>query len=372
MNIAIESHALNYPSRSGLMTYTEGLVNGMVQLDKVNQYSLLYYSLLRKPMDMPGPAGTNSRKFVLKVPDSEFKGRQSLIDKVILPIFFKTNKISIFHRTCGYSMPKTKGIYRILTVHDLRTLTIGDNHWKQNIESYKKTILGLDLCVVVSECTKKDLIEHLNIPDNKIKVIYLGADKRFKPSSAGLIQSVRQKYGLQGPFLFSVGSVPRKNIEGIIRSFARSKAINDHQLVLGCGLDVDKYHLLAKELDIADKVVILPKLDDQDVVELYSACHAFVFPSLYEGFGLPILEAMQCGAPVITSNNSSCPEVAGDAAILVDPNNIEQISDAINQVCDDPSLRSNLVTKGFLRAADFSWERFAKEMLHEYSMALRK
>ena len=369
MNIAIESHVLNHHRRSGLMTYTEGLVNGMYKHDEENNYSLLYYSLTRHASTMPGPSGEHMKKAVLRVPDNEFALRQWYVDNIALPLYFKVNNTRIFHRTCGYTMPSTKSVFRVLTVHDLRTLTIKDNVWAQNIEDYKKTINGLDACVVVSECTKRDLIEHLGIKEDKIKVIYLGADSRFKPAFAQDIDDVRNKYNLKEPFLLSIGSVPRKNIAGIIRGYAGSQITKDFQLVLSCNFDVDKYRALAKELGVEHRLVILDKLTDQDVVSLFSACHAFVFPSLYEGFGLPILEAFQCGAPVITSNLSSCPEVAGDAAILVDPNNTGEISSAINQMCTNLALRTSLVQKGFERAKLFNWDQYALSMKKVYANA---
>ncbi len=369
MQISIESHVLNHHRRSGLMTYTEGLVNGMYKHDRDNMYSLLYYSLTRRAAGMPGPEGANFQKTVLRVPDREFQGKQWYIDNVALPGFFKKNKTRIFHRTCGYTMPMAKDVFRILTVHDLRTLTIGDNVWAQNIDNYKRTINSLDACVVVSECTKMDLVKYMGVEEKKIKVIYLGADQRFKPSTPKQVQAVREKYGLNEPFLLSIGSVPRKNIEGIIRGYAESRAKKDYALVLSCNFDVEKYRALAEKLGVGDRTIILSSLTDEDVVALFGACHAFVFPSLYEGFGLPILEAFQCGAPVITSNMSSCPEVAGDAALLVNPQDAGEIGSAIDQMCEDSALRASLIHKGFERAKLFNWDNYALEMKKVYAHA---
>src|SRR3989338_5701570 len=191
MKICIEAQTLNHPIRSGLMTYTEGLVNGLHQNDRSNQYALVYYSLRRDPYDMPGPLSENFHKIVLKVPDREFFGRQFFLDNAVLPAFLKRNKYKIFHRPNGYTMPSGNGVFKILTVHDLRTLTIGDQFWGQHIDKYRKTIQDVDVCVVVSECTKRDLIEHLKIDEQKIKVIYLGADQRFKPIDTGEITRVK-------------------------------------------------------------------------------------------------------------------------------------------------------------------------------------
>lgn len=369
MNICIETHLLNHSRRSGVMTYTEGLVNGMYAHDRENDYSLLYYSLGRKPQDMPGPDGKNFTKAVLRVPDRPFSGRQFVIDRMLLPAFFKKNRINVFHRAVGSTMPQTKNVFKILTVHDLRTLTIGDKYAAQDVSRYQKVFSVIDCCVVVSECTKRDLIEHFKIDEKKIKVVYLGADERYKPASKEAVGAVMKKNHITAPYLLSVGSVPRKNIDGIIKGFAGCRHKTDYQLVLNCKMDIEKYSRLAKELSVNDRVVFVKNVSDEDLVALYGGCRCFVFPSLYEGFGLPIIEAMNCGVPVITSNLSSCPEVAGDAALLVDPRNIGEISAAMDQVCGDARLRQSFIAKGFERAKLFSWDKFARQMRAIYSLA---
>jgi glycosyltransferase involved in cell wall biosynthesis len=369
MNITIESHLLSHGRRSGLLTYTEGLVNGLSKYDKENDYSLIYYSLTRDSSAMPGPNTDNFKKHVLRVPAQHFAFRQGWVDHVSLPLFLKLNKTNIFHRLSGYTMPETKGVYKILTIHDLRSMTIDDQVWSQNINKYVKTVSDVDLCVVVSECTKRDAVEYLKVDENKVRVVYLGADERFRPAEQTHIDAVKTKYSINEPFLLSIGSVPRKNIGGIIRAFAGSNYRKKFLLVLSCNLDVGKYKALARELRVDHRIRILDKLADDEVVALYSSCHCFVFPSLYEGFGLPIVEAMQCGAPVITSNVSSCPEVAGNAAILVNPNTVQEIRSAINEVCRNEGLRKDLIAKGFEQAKKFSWDNFAQEMKKIYLAA---
>ena len=369
MNICIESQLLNHPRRSGLMTYTEGLINSLRGNDKENDYMMVYYSLTRRADEMPGEERANFKKTVIKVPDYEFWGRQFIVDRVALPAFLREKKCRVFHRPSGYTMPDANGVFKVLTVHDLRTLTIGDQRWMQNIKRYQETIAKVDVCVVVSECTKKDLVLHFGVPEKKIKVIYLGADERFRPATPAQIETVKAKYGIREPFFLSIGSVPRKNIEGIIHGFAGSNFKDKYLLVLSCNQDIEKYKNLSGVLGIGSRVLILDRLNDGEVVALYSGSHAFLFPSLYEGFGLPILEAFQCGAPVVTSNLSSCPEVAGDAAILVNPQDAKEISAAINQLCQDEQLKKNLIRKGFERATMFSWNKYGEEMKKVYAMA---
>ncbi len=367
MNICIESQLLNHPKRSGVMTYTEGLLNGMKANDQENKYELVYYSLKRRAVDMPGPSSPNLKKVIVRVPDRVFAGRQWAIDKIALPLFFKSHKIDVFHRPVGYTMPDSKSVFKILTVHDLRTLTIGDQYAAQHVDNYKKVFEKINMCVVVSECTKRDLIDHFDLDEKKIKVVYLGADDRYCVLPGDKVNAVKEKFKIDKPYLLSVGSVPRKNIDGIIKGFAGSKYRNDFQLVLGCSMDVEKYKEQCRGLGIENNVLFITNVSDEDMTALFNGCHCFVFPSLYEGFGLPILEAMQCGAPVITSDISSCPEVAAEAAFLVDPKNTGEISNAIDQMCSDNALRESFIAKGFERAKMFSWDKFANQMKDIYS-----
>ncbi len=351
------------------MTYTEGLVNGLYQNDRTNQYFLNYYSLRMKASEMRGPEGKNFQKIVLPFPDGDYPFRQEILDTFILPAFLKKNRIRVFHRTDGYTIPKSPDTYKILTIHDLRSLTIGDTVFQQSIEDYRKTVNALDACVVVSECTKKDLLTHFKIDERKVKVVYLGADERFRRINPSDVEAVKTKYGIRDPFLFSVGHVKRKNLDGIIRAFAKSGQARNFILILTTHLDVERYMSLAESLGVKERLLILNKLKDDEIVALFNGCHAFLFPSLYEGFGLPILEAMQCGAPVITSNSSSCPEVAGNAAILVDPASVDAIAAAINEICVNEHLRQDLIRKGTEQAKKFSWNKFAEKMKEIYQDA---
>jgi len=367
MKICIETQTLNHHQRSGLLTYTEGLVNSLSRVDQDNDYFLVYYSLRRAPAEMPGPDKANFQKHVLRLPDQEFFSDQILKDRVALPYFLKKHRMDVFHRPAGYTLPKINGILKVLTVHDLRTLTMQDDVWAQDIGQYRRSLSEADVCVTVSECTKRDLIEHFQLDENKIRVVPLAADERFFPQAADKVSALKQKIGIQGPYFLSVGSVPRKNLEGIIRGFARADIPDDFSLVMTCRMDLEKYRLLVRELGIEKRVVFLSDLRDDELTALYSGAYCFLFPSLYEGFGLPILEAMQCGVPVITSNISSCPEVAGDAALQVNPRDIDHIALKIKDIARDRQLRAFFIRKGFERAKLFSWDRFAEKMRGIYS-----
>jgi len=332
-------------------------------------YYLTYYSLRRKANLMPGPEAPNFSKVVLRVPDWRVWFQRFWRDYLVLPNFFKMNKIDIFHRLSGYNLPPFKEVFKIITVHDLRTLTINDTHLPQNINQYKKALKQADLCAAVSECTKRDLISHFEIDERKIRVVHLAASDEYQPSSLDWVEAVQKKFYISRPYFLSVGSAPRKNIERIIRAFAESEKALDFILVLVCHLDIPKYKELCLSLGVQDRVIFVNSASQAELIALYSGCYCFLFPSLYEGFGLPILEAMQCGAPVITSNTSACPEVATGAALLVNPVKISEISEAINQLCSNSDLRGSLIQKGFKHAKNFSWKRFGEQMLSIYQGA---
>jgi len=369
MRICIEAQTLNHHWRSGLLTYTEGLVNSLYARDARNDYRLVFYSLRRTAEQMPGPSARNFRKHTLRLPDREFPAGQFLKDHAVLPYFLKKHRIDVFHRPAGYTLPRARGVFRILTVHDLRTLTMKDSLWPQDIGRYKRSLQEADICVTVSECTKQDIIEHFGLSPSKIKVVPLAVADRFRPQSQEKIRALKEKWNIRGPYFLSVGSVPRKNIEGIIRAFARARIPQESVLVMTCRMELEKYQSLAHDLGVGERVLFLKHLNDNELVTLYAGCQCLLFPSLYEGFGLPILEAMQCGVPVITSHLSSCPEVAGDAAIFVDPRKSDEIAHAIEQISGDRALRAALIEKGLNRVKLFHWDKVALEMEKVYASA---
>ena len=371
MRICIESQTLNHHQRSGLMTYTEGLVNGLHNADTQNEYDFIYYSLKRKPEEMPGPDGARFHKKVIRIPDRPFFQRRFVLNNLMLPAYFRRDKIDVFHRPAGYTIPPARGVFKVLTVHDLRTLAISDKIWEQNIGKYGRTLSEVDMITVVSECTQKDLMEHFGIGEEKIRVTHLGCRDFFRPLDRAEAEERLARFKMERPFFLSVGSVPRKNLDNIIRAFALCRQKDDHDLVMVCRSDLDKYRALARDEGIEEHVRFITDISNEELRALYNACVCFVFPSLYEGFGLPILEAMQCGTPVITSNVSSCPEVAGEAAVLVDPVDAADIAEAMSQIADDARLRQTMIDKGFERAKMFGWDKFAAAMQEVYAMAYK-
>lgn len=371
MKIAINASPMNGAVNTGVLVYTKNLLYGLAKLDSNNEYSLLFTSLRRKPSEMPGPLKHNFKKEILRLPNIKFPFRNILLNNFILSHFLGANKCDIYHALVGFYLPRIKTVKKIITIHDLRTLKISDKNYPQDIRALSNSIQSIDTCITVSETTKRDIIEHFPIVADKIKVIYLGVDERFgQKANQETILSIKKRYGILKKYFFSVGAVPRKNVSRLIQAFALMKYKNDFQLVIGgCGSNgpwFAAYCQMIEKLRLSESVKLIGYIPDQDLPHLYKGSDTFVFPSLYEGFGIPILEAMKSGTPVITSNVSSLPEIGGNAVLYVDPYNVEDIAKAMERIIEDEELKQSLIDKGLKRAGKFSWEKMAKETLQVY------
>ncbi len=272
----------------------------------------------------------------------------------------------------------------VLTVHDLTPLVLGEEYFSSDQIGITRRIIDSvqpdDWVVAVSESTKNDLCERRPIDPERVFVVPNAAsDDLFYPvTDDKRIRTVRQKYGIpEGRYLFSLHSMaPHKNIPRLIEAFRRSirqeKPSHTH-LVLAGGLGRPRKEIfeeLSLETADLDRVHFTGFVEDDDLAPLYSGAEAFVFPSLYEGFGLPVLEAMQCGCPVVASNTSSLPEIVEDAGILVDPTDTEELAHALSRVVGPPSTISEFPKKGRERAKDYSWESSASGILDVYRQVI--
>jgi glycosyltransferase involved in cell wall biosynthesis len=227
--------------------------------------------------------------------------------------------------------------------------------------------------LTVSEASKQDILHYLKVPAEKVEVIYNALDERLAVApSAEDIDRVRQRFLLTSPFVLYSGNIkPHKNVERLIEAFSllRKGGREDLKLVI-IGDEISKYpglRRLVHRLQLDRQVRFLGFVPDATLAALYGLASVFVFPSLYEGFGLPPLEAMAFGTPVVTSNVSSLPEVVGDAALLIDPLSPSEISAAIARVLDDDALRAELVRRGYERVRTFSWARSVKRIREVYA-----
>ncbi len=268
----------------------------------------------------------------------------------------------------------------IVTVHDLsferypETFSVKRRFWHIFINP-KKICERADKIITVSESSKNDIMDLYGITAKKIKVIYSGVSDRFKAISRndGNLIRVKEKYQLPYKFILYLGTIePRKNIKGIIRAYGqlrkdvagdeKLKELLDYKLVIAGSvgwLSVKIFSEIEKS-EFRDNIKVINFVDDVDKEFVFNLASLFIYPSFFEGFGFPVLEAMSCGVPVVTSNSSSLPEIAGDAAILVDPDKPQEICDAMKDVLINGELRSKLIERGLVRSKEFSWQKTAR------------
>jgi glycosyltransferase involved in cell wall biosynthesis len=282
---------------------------------------------------------------------------------------------ALYH-SAYYLMPYRPGVPAVFTCHDLIPLILPQYFRAHQRLIYRFThqlaLNAAQLTIAVSQSTKHDLQRFFHARSDRIVVVPEGVDDHFKPPPRAELERVRAQYALPGRYLLYFGSnKPHKNLRRLVEAFARSSSSDR---ATGIGLVIaghwdQRYpqaQELAAQLNLRDRVRFIGPVKDADLPALYGGAEVFVFPSEYEGFGLPVLEAMACGTPVVCGNGSSLPEVAGDAALLCDPQDIGGLAHAIEQVLDDGDVRAALRQRGLARAAQFSWERTAQQTLRAY------
>ncbi len=325
--------------QGGVVTYTKNLAEELVKMSELEM--IFFYSSMRVPYN-----GTLKNVKCFHLPSTALeiifnKFRQIPMEKFIGPV-------DIFHSS-DWIQPKTKA-KKITTYHDVVPLKYPTWSHPKIVSVHKKRLelveKEIDMVIAVSEATKKDLLEISKIPEDKITVIYEGVDKRFKPQNKKDIEDFRKKYNLPEEFILAIGGIgERRNLKKIKES------------------SVDYNLIITGET--------IPWIKDKELPLLYSSAKVLLYPSLYEGFGLPILEAMACGTPVITSNVSSMPEVGGEAALYVDPEDGKEITTRVREVMESKETRENMIKKGFIQAKKFSWQKCAKETMNVYQKLVK-
>ncbi|NLE76889.1 MAG: glycosyltransferase family 4 protein [Chloroflexi bacterium] len=263
----------------------------------------------------------------------------------------------------------------VITVHDLAFLLYPHFLTKESARYYgqiDQAVRRADHIIAVSEATRRDIMERLGASANKITVIHEAADPMFRPlDRQAALERIRERHPVGEEFILFVSTIePRKNVPTLLRAYRqfRDDYKQDVKLVFAGsrGWLFDDVFALVEQLGLAPHCVFLGRVDSEDLVHLYNAARVLVQPSYYEGFGLPPLEAMACGTPVIVSNVSALPEVVGDAGILVNPNSVDELAVALWRMLNDEPLRQQFVVKGLARAKSFSWEKAAEKTLEVY------
>lgn len=364
MRIAIDARKLH---DFGIGTYIRNLLRQLALLDTDTEYVVLTRST---DLGIASQLGPN---FQARADRSR---PYSLAEQVSIPISLRRARADLFHSP-HYVLPPLSRGRAIVTIHDCIHLRFPQYLPNRAAYYYARTFMWsagrqADRILTVSEASKRDIVDMLGVSEDKITVIYNAIEEGFwRPPPEDEVKRIRERFQLDRPFLLYVGNVkPHKNLERLIDAFHRVRQGGTDLTLLIIGDQITRYTTLRQAVhrhQLHKYVRFLGYVPEQTLSILYRLATAFVFPSLYEGFGLPPLEAMASGTPVVTSNVSSLPEVVGDAAVLVDPYDPDSIAEAIERVVSDTTLRASMVERGYVRAREFSWERSVRRIRDIYA-----
>lgn len=365
----------------GIGRYTRELVRALDTLESDNQYKLFS---ARQPDSSPVPdplPGGASIDYRCAFLSERWLYRLWYRLRLPVPVQLFTGQLDLFHSPDFVLPPVYGNIPTLLTVHDLSFIHFPDT-FPSALVNYLNRIVPWSVArashvLADSVSTKNDLIEYFAVSDKKITVLYSGVSSDYRPvEDPSMLRNVQQRYGLDGdPYVLSVGTIqPRKNYQMLIRAFASIADQHAHNLAIagGKGWLEDEMMAEAALQGIADRVRFLGFVADEHLPALYSGASLFVFPSLYEGFGLPVLEAMACGIPAIVSNSSSLPEVGGKASLQLPPESPEAWANGINTVLQDKKIAARMIAAGFAQAQKFSWQQAAHKLLGLYAALLQR
>jgi glycosyltransferase involved in cell wall biosynthesis len=370
VRIAIDARKLR---DYGIGTYVRNLLRELARQDTQNDYLILCREADWDSVEALGPRFR---------PVVENAAPYSIAEQFALPMDLRREAADLFHAP-HYVLPPLTPCRSVVTIHDCIHLRFPQYLPNRIGYAYARAQMWTAThraarVITVSEASKRDILRYFRVPESRIAVIYNAIDERFWQQPAeDDIARVRERYRLDNPFVLYAGNIkPHKNLERLIEAFnllRQHAAMKDVQLLI-IGDEISKYATLRRAVHrykLHKHVRFFGFVSDQTLAALYRLAAVFVFPSLYEGFGLPPLEAMASGTPVITSNVSSLPEVVGDAALMIDPYEPAAIADAMQRVLDDPALAADLSRRGLARAREFSWERSIARVREIYAEVSR-
>jgi len=364
---------------AGVGVYAINLVRHLIQVAPHHEYVLFVSKESKRIVgDLSNPC---LRVVTLPTP-ATIRSVRVLAEQGLLPLYVARHKVDLLH-SLSFTTPLFVHCPSVVSILDL-----GFRHWSERfskIAALTQNILvpvgarKVNHVITISQSSKNDIASELGVPLSRITVTYLAQDSNFfslVQSNEGRLKYLVEAYNLSPPYILTVASsFIHKNLEGLIRAYALLVAEYgiQHQLVIAGHKRTAYSRLLdlINNLKLNNRVVFTGFVQDEDIPLLYSCANAFVFPSFYEGFGLPLLEAMACGVPIASSNATSLPEVGGGAVLYFDPYNVEQMAQAIYKILSDPDLRQDLVAKGLTRAHEFSWEKTARQTLEIYEHVAR-
>lgn len=363
-----------YEQGAGIGRTVRGLVSALAHIDTQTDYRLFV-------------AGANSKllppqlapNFTYKPSRISPKWWARIWHRAQIPYIIENiiGKVNLYHATDFVLPPIHKKTKSIVTIHDLSYIRVPEAA-SPSLKAYLDVVVPRSLnrathIHAVSETTRQDLITLYNIPPEKISVIFNAVESHFKPITPS--KEIFEKYHIPNvPYIITVGTVqPRKNYSRLVKAVAQLRTRHDIHLVVvgGRGWLEDEFYATIRDAKMTDYVHLTGFVADEDLPALYTGAIAMAFPSLYEGFGIPILEAMACGVPVVSSNSSSLPEVAENAALLIDPYSVDEVLEALERVITDHSMRNMLIQRGFEQAKKFSWDTSASQLLQLYQAIIR-
>jgi glycosyltransferase involved in cell wall biosynthesis len=372
MRVAIDYTPAIYQG-AGIGRFVRSLVNALAELDQNTEYVLVYADPPKgSRVELPQAPNFSSRR--IPIPDRALTVMWHRLSLPV-PVEFVTGRVDVFHSPNFVLAPVWRAS-TVLTVHDLAFLLrpeCADSRLRDYLEkTVPRSVARANFILADSENTRDDLICLLGVPPAKVEVVPGGVDSYFAPVvDQEMLSQMRQRVSGGAPFILNVGVIePRKNLVRLIEAFEIVKSRLDlpHKLVLAGkrGWLSDPIYRRARSSPIASEIVFPGYIPDSDLPSLYSAADLFAFPSLYEGFGLPPLEAMACGTPVIVSDSSSLPEVVGDAALMVGAEATEELASAMARAFEDSELRQQMIARGLEQAKQYPWRASAAKMLAVY------
>lgn len=370
MKIAIDARGVNWYKGTGIGTYTDKILKYMIKTHKENLYQIYWSGEDYKRFE------DDNTKIIIAS-----KKHHRFFEQHYFPNNLKKEKVDIYHiPQNGIGICDNILCKKVVTIHDLIPYilpeTVGRGYLSKFLKEMPRIVELSDGIITVSECSKKDILKFFPIDENKIFVTPLAADSKYKPLNKAKCQEIlKENYNIDKPFILYIGGFsPRKNVSSLMVAFSNiiKNLDREHDLVI-VGSHNDESRFLKDlrcDLNIESNIKLTGFVPEDLLPVFYNACEVFAYPSLYEGFGLPPLEAMSCGTPVITSNISSIPEVVGDGGILIDPFNMKNLMYSLEALLNDKEIRDELSSKSLKRASDFSWEKTSEKTIEAYNKIL--
>ena len=356
---------------AGAGVYTYQLVRALAETD--GGHRLLVFA---RPGLFDDLAARHPRLRVVHVAPASRPARLAW-EQTVLPLLLRRLRVDVLHSPHHHTPLASPGLRRVVTIHDLTFLLMPQRYplaRRLYMEGLTRAAARIaDAIITPSQVVRQEVIQRLGVPGDRVVAIPEAAGPQYAPiEDEDTLGRLRWKYRLPNRYILSVGSLePGKNRARLIRAYARLRSEGIDSPLVIAGQPAWRYEgdfELVRRLGLDEHVRFLGYVPDEEMPALYSGATLLAFPSLYEGFGLPVLEAMACGTPVVTANVSGSAEVAGDAAVLVDPKDTEALAEALGRVLSDEALRAGLRSRGLERAQQFSWQRAARQTIAVYEV----